>query len=77
MCDSRWFGCLWSQIVHVVEKFRHVGKMEVSAWFRRNWNIFAQTYVFAVVGFSKCKSLYLYEREKCCGRDTLLIHIRW
>jgi len=24
---------------------------------------------FAVVGFSKCKSLYLNEREKCYGRQ--------
>ena len=27
-------------------------------------------FVFAVVGFSKCKSLYLNEREKCYGRDV-------
>jgi hypothetical protein len=26
-------------------------------------------FVFAVVGFSKCKSLYLNEREKCYGRQ--------
>lgn len=24
MCTSRWFGCLWSQIIHVFEKFRHI-----------------------------------------------------
>ena len=75
-CDSRSFWCLWSQMIHVVEKFRHVGKMEVSGWFRRNWNILAQTYVFDVIGFSKCKSLCLYERGKCYGRDTHLIHLR-
>ena len=33
-----------------------------------SWNIFAQMFVFAVVGFSKCKS-YLNEREKCSGRQ--------
>ncbi len=37
-------------------------------WFRRIWNIFAQLFVFAVVGFSKCKS-YLNEREECYGRQ--------
>ena len=24
MCASSWFGCLWSQIMHVVEKFHQV-----------------------------------------------------
>ena len=33
--------------------------------FCRIWTIFAQMFVFAVVGFSKYKSLYLNEREKC------------
>ena len=33
--------------------------------FCRIWNIFAHMFVFAVVGFSKCKLLYLNEREKC------------
>jgi hypothetical protein len=55
VCDSHWFVCLWPQIMHVVEKFRDVGKVEVSTWFRINWNIFSQTFVFAVVRFSKCK----------------------
>jgi hypothetical protein len=38
-------------------------------WFRRIWIIFAHMFIFAVVGFSKCKSLYLNEREKCYGRQ--------
>ena len=41
----------------MVEKFHHAGKVEVSTWFRRNWNIFTQTFVFAVAGFSKCLNL--------------------
>ena len=36
--------------------------------FGRIWNIFAQMLVFAVVGFSKCKS-YSNEREKCYRRQ--------
>jgi len=43
------------RFIHVVEKFRHVGKVEVSTWFRGNRNIFAQTFGFAVVGLSKGK----------------------
>jgi len=34
-------------------------KVQVSVLVLRNWNIFAQMLVFAVVGFSKCKSLCL------------------
>jgi hypothetical protein len=37
--------------------------------FRRIWAVFNQMFVFAVVGFSKCKSLYLNEREKCYERQ--------
>jgi hypothetical protein len=33
------------------------------------WNVFGKMFVFAVVGFSKCKPLYLNEREKCYGRQ--------
>ena len=38
-------------------------------WFRRIWNVFVEMFVFAVLGFSKCKTLYLNEREKCYGRQ--------
>jgi len=38
-------------------------------WFRRIWNILVQMFVFAVVGISKCKSLYVIEREKCYRRQ--------
>ena len=38
-------------------------------WFCRIWNIFAQMFIFVVVGFSKCKSLYLNECEKCYWRQ--------
>jgi hypothetical protein len=37
--------------------------------FRRSCNIFAQMFVFVVLGFSRCKSLYFNEREKCYGRQ--------
>ena len=40
----------------------------------RIWNIFAQMLVFAVVGFSKCKSLYL---NVTGDKYTHVIHIRW
>ena len=49
-------------------------KVEVSALVLRIWNIFAQMLDFAVVGFSKCKSLYLNVTE---DKYTHLIHIRW
>jgi len=42
-----------------------VRKVEVSAVVE----YIAQLFVFAVVGFSKCKSLYLHEREKCYERQ--------
>jgi len=32
-------------------------------------------FVFTVVGFSECISLYLNEREKCYGRPLILM--RW
>ena len=38
--------------------------------FRRIWVIFAQLFIFSVVGLSKCKSLYLNEREECYGRHA-------
>ena len=44
-------------------------------WLCGIWNILAQMFAFADQGFSKCKSLYLSEREKCYGRHThTLIH---
>ena len=49
-------------------------KVEVSALVLRIWNIFSQMLVFAVVGFSKCKSLYL---NVTGDKYTHLIHIRW
>ena len=49
-------------------------KVEVSALVLRIWNIFAQMLVFAVVGFSKSKSLYL---NVTGDKYTHLIHIRW
>jgi len=69
MCTRIWFGYLWSQIIHVVEKFRHVSVKSGGEWFRRFWNVFAQMFVFAVVAFSKCKQLYLNEGKKCYGRQ--------
>jgi len=39
------------------------------SFYSRIWNILVQIFVFAVVGFSKCTSLYLNEREKCYGRQ--------
>jgi len=53
-------------MIHVVGKLDHVFLFEIGGeWFCRIWNISAQMFVFAVVGFSKCKLLYLNEREKC------------
>ena len=47
-------------------------------WFRRIWNVFVQMFVFAVVGFSKWKSLYLNGRKNVTGdKYSHLIDIRW
>ena len=80
MSSSSWFGCLWSQIVHVVEKLRQ-GFVESGGEY---FGIIAfEIYLlkcsfFAVIGFSKCKSLYLSKSKNVTGdRYAYLIHIRW
>ena len=79
---GRWFVdvsnhvCQWLVRMSVVTDHTCGWKLQPSfywkwrwvLWFRRIWNIFAQLFVFAVVGFSKCKS-YLNEREECYGRQ--------
>ena len=55
----------------MVEKFRHV-VMESGGecfGFVEFGMYLLKCSFFTVVGFSKCKSLYLNEREKCYGRQ--------
>jgi len=44
-------------------------KVVLSAVVSSNLEFFAQMFVFAIVGFSKCKLLYVNERQKCYGRQ--------
>jgi hypothetical protein len=78
MCAGSWLGCLWSQMIHVVEKLRHVLIESRGEWvgFVEFEMYLLKGSFFAAVGFSKCRS-YLNEREKCCGRHTHVIHVRW
>jgi len=55
---------------------RFYWKWRCVLWLCRIWTLFAQMFVFAVLGFSKCKSLYLNERENVTGdKYTHLIRI--
>jgi hypothetical protein len=71
MCASSWF--LMSVIVHHTRGWKvppcFYGKWRWVPWFSRIWNTFAQMFVFGVLRFSKSKSLYLNECEKCYGRQ--------
>jgi len=62
-------------VLHVVEMFYHVFVENVGECFGLVdfWNVYMNDnecmFVFAIVRFSKCKSLYLNEREKCYARQ--------
>jgi len=62
VCDHRSYMWLNSSVICLLQ-------VAVVALVHRLWNMFAQMIVFVVVGFLKCKVLYLNERKKSYRRQ--------